>query len=217
MRRGATVTLTDVRERHRRGGRGCGPPASTLELGGHQPATFTARRPDRAQPRRAGRQLPALEAARARRRAGDRRAGAGVALAARPDRRDHRHEGQVDDDDADRADARGRRASRARRRQHRPRAERAGRRLDRRHDPRGRGEQLPARGDRDVPAVDRGAAQLLARPSRSACRRVEEYAAAKARIFVNQTADDWAVLNADDAAVARDGGGRGARDGCCSR
>ncbi|HVL67146.1 MAG TPA: UDP-N-acetylmuramoyl-L-alanine--D-glutamate ligase [Vicinamibacterales bacterium] len=31
---------------------------------------------------------------------------------------------------------------------------------------------------------------------------IEEYAAAKSRIFVNQTAADWAVLNADDAAVA---------------
>ena len=30
---------------------------------------------------------------------------------------------------------------------------------------------------------------------------VESYAAAKARIFANQTADDWAVVNADDAAV----------------
>ena len=32
---------------------------------------------------------------------------------------------------------------------------------------------------------------------------VEEYAAAKSRIFVNQTAADWAVLNADDEAVGR--------------
>jgi UDP-N-acetylmuramoylalanine--D-glutamate ligase len=32
---------------------------------------------------------------------------------------------------------------------------------------------------------------------------VESYAAAKSRIFVNQTATDWAVLNADDAAVLR--------------
>jgi UDP-N-acetylmuramoylalanine--D-glutamate ligase len=32
---------------------------------------------------------------------------------------------------------------------------------------------------------------------------VEEYAAAKSRIFVNQTAADWAVLNADDPSVAR--------------
>jgi UDP-N-acetylmuramoylalanine--D-glutamate ligase len=31
---------------------------------------------------------------------------------------------------------------------------------------------------------------------------LEEYAAAKSRIFLNQTAADWAVLNADDAAVA---------------
>jgi UDP-N-acetylmuramoylalanine--D-glutamate ligase len=32
---------------------------------------------------------------------------------------------------------------------------------------------------------------------------VEAYAAAKARIFANQTANDWAVLNADDAAVLK--------------
>jgi UDP-N-acetylmuramoylalanine--D-glutamate ligase len=32
---------------------------------------------------------------------------------------------------------------------------------------------------------------------------VEEYAAAKSRIFVNQTAADWAVLNADDESVGR--------------
>jgi len=32
---------------------------------------------------------------------------------------------------------------------------------------------------------------------------VEEYAAAKARIFINQTAADWAVLNADDPSVER--------------
>ncbi|HJR61563.1 MAG TPA: UDP-N-acetylmuramoyl-L-alanine--D-glutamate ligase [Vicinamibacterales bacterium] len=31
---------------------------------------------------------------------------------------------------------------------------------------------------------------------------VDAYAAAKSRIFINQTADDWAVLNADDASVA---------------
>ena len=30
---------------------------------------------------------------------------------------------------------------------------------------------------------------------------VEAYAAAKARIFANQTAEDWAVINADDPAV----------------
>ena len=31
---------------------------------------------------------------------------------------------------------------------------------------------------------------------------IDEYAAAKSRIFLNQTAADWAVLNADDAAIA---------------
>jgi UDP-N-acetylmuramoylalanine--D-glutamate ligase len=40
----------------------------------------------------------------------------------------------------------------------------------------------------------------------------ESYAGAKARIFANQTADDWAVVNADDApAVALAGGGRARR------
>ena len=34
-------------------------------------------------------------------------------------------------------------------------------------------------------------------------RDVEEYARAKSRIFVNQTPDDWAVLNADDESVTR--------------
>ena len=61
--------------------------------------------------------------------------------------------------------------------------------------------------DRDLPAVDRGAAELLARPPRSARDR-RGYAAAKARIFANQTADDWAVLNADDPGVARARRGR---------
>ena len=45
---------------------------------------------------------------------------------------------------------------------------------------------------------------------------IAEYAAAKARIFANQTAGDWAVLNADDEAsqaIAQDARSRG----CCSR
>ena len=45
------------------------------------------------------------------------------------------------------------------------------RRLDAGHAPRRRGQQLSARADRHVPSVDRGAAELLARPSRSASRR----------------------------------------------
>ena len=49
--------------------------------------------------------------------------------------------------------------------------QRAGRRVDRRHRARHRSQQLSARNDRHVPAVDRGAAQLLARSPRSASRR----------------------------------------------
>ena len=40
---------------------------------------------------------------------------------------------------------------------------------------------------------------------------VDAYAAAKARIFANQTADDWAVVNADDAAVMAHTAGVAAR------
>src|SRR5688572_24236572 len=36
---------------------------------------------------------------------------------------------------------------------------------------------------------------------------VEAYAAAKARVFTNQTADDWAVVNADDPTVMAHSGG----------
>jgi UDP-N-acetylmuramoylalanine--D-glutamate ligase len=40
---------------------------------------------------------------------------------------------------------------------------------------------------------------------------IEAYAAAKARIFANQTADDWAVINADDPLVVTEGGRTAAR------
>ena len=46
---------------------------------------------------------------------------------------------------------------------------------------------------------------------------VEEYAAAKARIFAQQTGDDWAVLNADDSAALAMAWARRADDACCSR
>ena len=49
--------------------------------------------------------------------------------------------------------------------------ERAGRRVDRRHAARRRSQQLSARDDRHVPPVDCGAAELLARPSRSPSER----------------------------------------------
>jgi UDP-N-acetylmuramoylalanine--D-glutamate ligase len=40
---------------------------------------------------------------------------------------------------------------------------------------------------------------------------IASYAEAKARVFANQTADDWAVLNADDAVVMRHGEATAAR------
>jgi UDP-N-acetylmuramoylalanine--D-glutamate ligase len=40
---------------------------------------------------------------------------------------------------------------------------------------------------------------------------VDAYARAKARVFANQTADDWAVLNADDAVVVMQGASTAAR------
>ena len=40
---------------------------------------------------------------------------------------------------------------------------------------------------------------------------VEEYAAAKSRVFINQTAADWAVVNADDPAVERMSAGAASR------
>jgi UDP-N-acetylmuramoylalanine--D-glutamate ligase len=40
---------------------------------------------------------------------------------------------------------------------------------------------------------------------------IESYAEAKARVFANQTADDWAVLNTDDAVVMRHGAATAAR------
>ena len=71
-----------------------------------------------------------------------------------------------------------------------PRAagERPDRRLDARHRARDRDQQLPARDDADVPAVDRGVAELLAGSPRPP--RVDaEYRDAKARIFANQRAE----------------------------
>ena len=110
---------------------------------------------------------PFVAAARAPRRAGHRRDRAGVALAEGTRDRDHRHQGQVDDDDAHRTDARGLRRAGARRRQHRRAALRAGRRLDAGHGARRRGQQLPAGEHRPVSPLDCGAAELLAGPSRS--------------------------------------------------
>ena len=125
-----------------------------------------------------------------------------VALAARTDRRDHRHQREVDDDDADGTDARGRRPPGA-----------VGGNI---------GHALSAQVDdstaETIHVVEASSFQLESietfRPWIAVLLNfspdhldrhadVEEYAAAKSRIFVNQTADDWAVLNADDASVTR--------------
>ena len=169
VRRGAQVTLTDTREAHRRRG---APPRGGRPAGVRPPRAETLTSADLivlspgVPPRQA-----AIEQRAPGGRRGHGRAGARLAMAARPRRGDHRHEGQIDDDDADGPDARSRRSSGARRRQHRHRAERAGRRLHRRHDPRRRGEQLSARDHGHVQPVDCGADELLARSSGSSRRR----------------------------------------------
>ena len=163
--RGARVTLTDVRAEVPEANR-CARWASRSSWAGTG-GGVRVRRPRRAEPRRAARAAARRRGAAAR-GAGRRRARAGVALAARPRHRHHRHEGEVDDHRAHGADARGRRVPRRGRRQHRQPAQRAGVRVDARHAARRRGEQLPARADRDVPSVDRRDAELLARPPRPA-------------------------------------------------
>ena len=107
-RRGARVTLTEqataIADADRLAAAGV-----ALERGGHRLETLRRRGSRRAQPGRAARAAVRRGSARAR-RAGHRRNRAGVALAEGTRDRDHRHEGQVDDDDADRPDARGVRA-----------------------------------------------------------------------------------------------------------
>ena len=116
-RRGARVTLADLKPEL--------PEASALAaqgvdlaLGPHDPTTVRVGRPDRAQPGRAA--APAgPDAGPPREGADHRRDRAGVPPAARPDHRDHRHEGEVHDDDAGRPDARGGGAAGVRGREHR--------------------------------------------------------------------------------------------------
>ena len=169
-----------------------------LELGGHRAETLEQRRPDRAQPGRvaaAGRRRRGPR----RRRAGHRRAGAGVALAGRPHRRHHRHQGQVDDHHAHRPDARRRRPQGGGRRQHRRAAVGAGRRRptpDVIHVVEASSFQLETT-EQFRPWI----AVLLNLSADHLDRHasLEEYAAAKGRIFANQQADDFAVVNVDDA------------------
>ena len=86
----------------------------------------------------------------------------------------------------------------ARRRQHRARVERAGRSVDGRHHPRRRRRAVfSSRASRHS---IRGwqCCSIFRRTISIVMPAWTEYAAAKARIFANQTAADWAVLNADD-------------------
>ena len=141
--------------------------------------------------------LPELVARARGRRAGDRRAGAGLALAARPDRRHHRHQGQVDDHHARRADARGGGPARARRRQHRRAAQRPGGR---------RPPTTPCTWSRRAAFSSKPpTASIRGSPRSSTSRRTTSIGirrcglrGGQARVFANQTAEDWAVVNADE-------------------
>ena len=161
-RRGALVTITDIKPAIDQ--------APALARAGHRARAgrprgrdVHGRGPDRGQPRREARSAGVRRGAR-RRRAGDRRAGAGVALAEGPGHRDHRHEGQVHDDDADGTDAREVGVHGAGRRQHRRAAvaQVDESTPDTLHVVEASSFQLET--DRHVPPVDRGAAELLARP-----------------------------------------------------
>ena len=60
-------------------------------------------------------------------------------------------------------------------------------RVDARHAARRRGQQLPARGDRHVPSVDRRAARTSRPTTSTATPTSAAYARAKARVFANQS------------------------------
>ena len=168
-RRGARVTLSDSRAELPEADR-LRAPRRRARAGWSYAGDVHVGRPRRAQPGRAAGTGRGAGGARSR-HSGDRGDRARVALAAGPRDRDHRHQGQVDDDGADRADARGGGIQGDRRRQHRLAAERAGLRVDAGHVPRRRDEQLSARADRHVPSVDRGDAEFFAGPPRSPSRR----------------------------------------------
>ena len=118
---------------------------------------------------------PATAGDRARRAragvAGDGRARAGLALAARPHRRDHRDQGKVDDHDADRRmlEAGGHRVLVGGNIGLALSAQVDASTDDTIHVVEASSFQLES--DRHLPSVDRGADELFARPSRSPCRR----------------------------------------------
>ena len=210
LSRGARVTLSDLREPdgaddlRRRG--------ATVDVGPHR-AGAVCRAPIWSCSVRACRRIR-------KRCAAARRAGVpvmgevetGVALAHGPRDCDHGHEGQVDDDDAHRAHAAGGGLRRDGRRQSRHGAVDAGRR------PRIRGAlhvvEVSSFQLETTDTFHPWIAVLLNLSPDHLDRHptFEAYAAAKARVFANQTADDWAVVNADDApSMALAAGGRARR------
>ena len=70
--------------------------------------------------------------------------------------------------------------------------------VDRGHGARGRSEQLSAGNDRHVSSVDCGAAEFLARSSRSPSRARRRTARRRRACSRTRRADDWAVVNADN-------------------
>ena len=170
-----------------------------LELGGHRSETLHRRRPDRAQPRGAAR------SGRRSRPRGERASPVigELELASRwlrgTSRRDHRHEGEVDDDDADRPDARGRRAARC------SWAATSALALSAQVDDSTEdtihvveASSFQLEGDRHVSSVDRGDAELFAGPPRPARQRRRIRRREGAHLRRTRPPDDWAVLNADD-------------------
>ena len=105
------------------------------------------------------------------RRTRHRRTGVRRVVRGRADHRDHRLQGQVDDDDAGGPDDRGVRAAGARGRQHRCAALGAGRGVHAVDVARRRDQQLPARDHRAVSPARRGLAQFLAGSPRSTRHR----------------------------------------------
>ena len=214
VRRGASVTLTDVRDRiedeERLRAAGVALPrarrAPCVDVFSSQSGRAQSRRAVSTARRRGG---------AARGCAGHRRARAGLAVVARPDRRHHGHQREVDDDDADRPDAGSRWLPRPGRRQHRTGVERPGRSVDRRNHPRNRGEQLSAGERADLPAVDRGAAELLARSPRPARDR-RGIRRSQGAHLCQAAADDWPPSTPTIPAHSSSPRPRAPTD-CCSR
>ena len=223
-RRGASRC---AREARRRRDRGRGPPAdaraeyarveqaaAARRRGARRGADATRRverlvargRPRRPEPRRRPSGIPRSQARARRGRAGpqrDRPRGASARPTRRtPVRRGHRHERQDDGHDADGRDARGVGRARASRPATSAAAARRGATTTSTwSSPRCRRSSSRSRPRRSGPRVGR-APQRRPTTISTGTARFDAYAAAKARIFAHQTADDLLVFDADDAVVA---------------